>query len=117
MRDDQQDQLQRIHASKGGASGASGGAHMNGSGGSDKRITRAIDWVLAAIGSAVLLLMWRAGDTLVDLKVNVATLTERVNSKDARDDQQDRRIEQLEGHTFRGVAGFDESEQESKRGH
>ena len=75
---------------------------------SDKRVTRAIDWVLAAIGSTMLIFTWRAGDALIDLKVNFATLTERLNSKDARDNAQDRRLDTLEEKTFRGVDGYGE---------
>lgn len=93
--------------------GISGGASIYQS--TDKRVTRVIDWVLAAIGSAMLLLMWRAGDALVELKVGMATLTERVNAKDKRDDLQDKRLDVLEGRTFRGVDGYGPAEKRGQR--
>lgn len=80
----------------------------------DGRVTRFIDWVLAAIGSFILVLMWRAGDNLIDLKVAVATLTVRVDGKDQRDDAQDRRLNTLEEKTFRGIDGY--GKQEPSRG-
>jgi hypothetical protein len=90
---------------------------------SDQRVTRFIDWVLAAIGAGLILMMWRAGDTLIDLKVAVATLTVRVDGKDQRDDLQDKRLDTLEQKNFRGVDGYadrsvDRSpKEEPRRGH
>ncbi len=81
----------------------------------DGRVTRLIDWFLAAIGGAILMMMWRAGDTLVEVKIGIATLTERVNAKDRRDDLQDKRLDALEGTKFRGVDGYGDEPKEPRR--
>lgn len=102
-----------------------GGASIQGY---DPRVSRAVSWLLVAVGSALVAVGGWIGTNIYQLNITVArvvdktdALLNRIDRNDTRDDRQDadintlaRDLSQLEGRTLRGHSN-DAMEQRRER--
>lgn len=86
----------------------------------DKRVSQALNWLYGVFGTAFIGLGLWIGTSINELNLNMARVLVKMDQQKSTDDGQDSDISalkadvrELQGKTFRGVAGY---EKEPKRG-